>query len=56
MVVDAHVHLYTGTPEKKYFPTRQSWHISMRWANISALYNRNPGADIGTPGSRSPYS
>ena len=44
MVVDAHVHLYTGTPEKKYFPTRQTWHICMRWAHQSAPYDRDPAA------------
>ena len=44
MVVDAHVHLYTGTPEKKYFPTRQTWHICMRWAHQSAPYDRDPEA------------
>ena len=44
MVVDAHVHLYTGTPEKKYFPTRQTWHMCMRWAHQSAPYDRDPEA------------
>ena len=42
MVVDAHVHLYTGTPEKKYFPKRQTWHICMWWAHINAPYTRDP--------------
>ena len=44
MVVDAHVHLYTGTPEKKYFPTRQTWHTCMRWAHQSAPYDRDPAS------------
>ena len=42
MVVDAHVHLFTGTPEKKYFPTRQTWHICMWWAHSKAPYTKDP--------------
>ncbi|MBI2165150.1 MAG: amidohydrolase family protein [Chloroflexi bacterium] len=32
MIIDTHIHPYCGTPDRKYFPWRQSWHICMRWA------------------------
>ena len=44
MVIDTHVHLYTGTPGKKYFPTRQTWHVCMGWAYRDAPYTRDPAA------------
>ena len=44
MVVDAHVHLYTGTPGKKYFPKRQTWHVCMGWAYRDAPYTRDPAS------------
>ena len=31
-VIDAHTHIWTGTPGKSYFPPRQNWHICMSWA------------------------
>ena len=32
MIIDGHNHIWTGTPERKYFPQRQTWHICMDWA------------------------
>lgn len=33
MLIDSHVHIWTGTaPGKRYFPERQSWHVCMTWA------------------------
>lgn len=42
MIVDAHTHIWTGTPEKSYFPKRQNWHISMGWAYATGSGGETP--------------
>ncbi|MBI2166056.1 MAG: amidohydrolase family protein [Chloroflexi bacterium] len=48
MIVDGHTHIWTGTPEKKYFPQRQNWHVCMDWAYSRAgrtpPYTRDPNS------------
>lgn len=43
MIIDSHAHLSTATPERRYYPWRQSWTVSMTWAYSNPPpYARNP--------------
>ena len=45
MIIDSHLHISTGTTERRYLPWRQSWSVSMAWAyNSGPPYERDPEA------------
>ncbi|MBI2166430.1 MAG: amidohydrolase family protein [Chloroflexi bacterium] len=47
MIIDAHNHIWTGTPEKKYFSARQNWHVCLAWAYAtgeSPPFTKDPAA------------
>ena len=32
MIIDCHIHTFTGTPGREYFPEHHRWAVSMQWA------------------------
>lgn len=42
MIIDAHLHILTGTPGKEYLPRRYRWLTSLQWAYWRGPRNRDP--------------